>query len=183
MVANVVPPGTPNRTPGCGIQFYGVDGIVKQAWEGFIGDLQRHRDDDAPVSLPAPESFVDPVRRQFQRYKAEVQLHVEHMDELQLLYSRDVSRGGMLIATDMDFEVGHELVVKVLHPENGTTFSVDCVVRRVVRQADFKGIGVEFLRMTEGRRSDFVDFVSAGIQDVDDDEITIVDDMSGLMRG
>lgn len=172
MVANNSLPGNAEgHVPGAGIQFYGMDGGTKEVWENFVAQIQRH----ASEPTPPPADAVDPVRRKHERFNAHLELRLQ-MDELFTLYTRDVSRGGMLVATDLDLELGSNLVIDVLHPETGKSFPVQCVVRRKIDQPDLRGVGVEFINMSELHRNNFFDFVRAGIPDVEEEAITLVDE-------
>ncbi len=113
---------------------------------------------------------ADPVRRRFVRYDAELELEVRSMEELHRLVSRDVSAGGMFIATDAPIAVGEALRIVVRHPVRPETFDLDAVVRH--RAGSPQGIGVEFVDLDDARRGALMEFLRPGLPT---EEILLID--------
>jgi hypothetical protein len=91
------------------------------------------------------------------------------------MYSRDVSAGGMFLATPRDIAIGAELRLDVRHPHGDAVFALSAVVRRRSQQPP--GIGVEFTRIDETRRRAFFDFIHAPVQptELEDTDIELLD--------
>jgi Tfp pilus assembly protein PilZ len=181
MVVHVIRPdadGIPaDRAPGAGIELMTLDGDVKDAWEGFIRHVQPRRAESLDrMQVAAAAHAVDPVRRRFQRHKAELQLLFHELGDLQTLVTRDVSQGGMFVATELPLPVGHELEVTLVHPDSARTIVLDCVIRRRDRDATPPGVGIELVHMDEGRRRAFVEFVKDDVPMLDATEEEISDD-------
>lgn len=162
MAVHVVRAGAgPGATAGVGVQFYAVDGATRARWAEFIKYVERTFA-PVPEALPEPPPRAD--RRQHPRTHAELELEVRSVEELKTLYTRDVSAGGMFIVTDLALAVGAPLRIQVVHPRTRARFPVDAVVRRLQHPSGVKGLGVEFVAMTDARRAEFLRFVrdSAG---------------------
>jgi uncharacterized protein (TIGR02266 family) len=173
IVVHYVEPLNPaDRTPGIGIQFYGLDREARDAWEEFVRYVETRFPravDQSPFVL-AGES-VEPVRRRFARHTAVLRVRVQTVDELFDLFARDVSKGGMFIETEAPLALGQPVMVNVHHPERSDTLLLDAVVRRIPRRPA-RGVGVEFVRMDHERRDEFMEFVRGGIV-VDDDALVV----------
>lgn len=105
----------------------------------------------------AGPSPAEPVRRRFPRYDAELELEVRSMEELQHLVTRDVSAGGMFIATEAPIAPGVVIRIVVRHPQRTETFDLDAVVRH--NRAAPMGIGVEFVGLDAARRAELMEFI------------------------
>lgn len=179
MIAHVVPPGTVGSVPGMGIAFYGLDTIRRAQWGAFI-DAVRERvprtRSRALVAYPTEDRPPEPIRRRFERFRLVLEVQVMLLDELVTMYTRDISRGGMLLQTDCNLEAGDGIVLRIRHPRNGDTLSVPCEVRRVVDEPDFRGVGVEFLDLDDEARSIFWAFIGAEVESVDDIDVVFIDE-------
>ena len=102
-------------------------------------------------------------------------LTVVSVDELLTMHSRNVSKGGMFVATDRPRRVGERLVLEVVHPETFDVFHLPSIVRREVHERGH-GMAVEFLDCDESARTAFWDFISAGLQKQPDDDFELVID-------
>lgn len=107
-----------------------------------------------------------PSRRMFPRYDAELELDVRDLSELHRMLTRDVSHGGMFIVTEAPLEPGTRLLLQVIHPVSDERFDLSAVVRR--REANPRGVGVEFVDLTDERRAAFMSFIreSLAMEDV-----------------
>jgi hypothetical protein len=84
------------------------------------------------------------------------------MDDVQVMYTRNVSRGGLFVGTALDIAEGTETKVSVIHPRTREHFVLEAVVRWR-RAAPDPGIGLEFVRLTEQRRAEFLEFARSEI--------------------
>jgi uncharacterized protein (TIGR02266 family) len=129
-----------------------------------------------PVAAPAAALEVDleevveveveappePIRRSFPRYAASLQVRLHSVDDLRLLYTRNVSKGGLYFDTSQDFAEGTALKVTVIHPRTHEQFPLEAVVRWRNTSAD-PGLGLEFVQLSDERREEFFEFVSSEI--------------------
>jgi uncharacterized protein (TIGR02266 family) len=166
VVYRVVPGG--DHVPGVGIQFYGLEGRERTHWEAFV---RKIREELAPTSKPSPspppppppEGSPDPVQRMHERHEVRFEVHLDSVDDLVRLYTRDISKGGMAIETDMDLAVGTTVGLDLIHPDGESSFALDAVVRRQIRQVGARGIGVEFIGMDDLRREELADFIGPAL--------------------
>jgi hypothetical protein len=179
MGVHLVQPGAGDgRPPGVGIEFYGLDGEPRRAWETFV----RYVRDTFPESerepvVRAPAGIIDVVNRRHARHAAELRVEIETRAALLGFVTENISRGGMFIRTDLALGEGTSVRVHLVHPETHATFPLDCVVRRRVFGTD-AGLGVEFANMTDLTRADLARFVSAVV--TLDDELAIDIDTAEL---
>ena len=174
MVVHVVAPNHPSgRVPGMGIQLYGIGGAVKNEWIGFAKAMrQRYPDSEQrPVRVAPLAEGAEPVRRRERRFAAVLEVRVATVEELQSMWTRDISRGGMFIATDLTLRAGDPLFVELVHPQSGQVFGLTCVVRRATRD----GVGVEFDPLDEPQRRALLDFI-APILDLADQDLVVLDE-------
>lgn len=163
----VLPDNQFGRTPGIGVQFYGIDREARASWEAFIAWLRSNEVADAAGA-------TDPIRRRHPRHAVEIEVRVERASDLYTLYTRDISRGGMFVATELELEVGTALVVHLVH---GTgSLQLDAVVRRKGATNGAAGLGIEFVGLDDGKRKAVFDFVTAHLPTVDEVELVDADD-------
>ena len=185
MVVHVVEPGDPGgHSPGFGVQFYGM-GNERRVWEAYVQYVQQsalalpdRRDSSAGRSLQDSMPMLRPVgsrlaqgsgvadNRRFQRYPVVLEVRPRDLEDLYRLYSRDVSVGGMFLATVRDLELESEVRLDVRHPHSTSVFQLTAVVRR--RSGVPPGIGVEFTGRDDRRRREFFEFIHAPIAAHDD---------------
>jgi len=180
MVVFRVPPGGPT-VAGAGMQFYGLEGRERVQWDSFVQSVR----DLLPKSTPDPA--VDPQhplhglhglqdgphdpahgpldaiddRREFERHAVRFEVRVSTVDELRTLYTRDISKGGMAVETDMDIAPGTDVGLDLVHPRNGKTFELEATVRRKIRQPGASGLAVQFKAMTPARREELERFIAS----------------------
>jgi type IV pilus assembly protein PilZ len=165
--------GTDQTTQGVGVQFFDMGTDEREAWDRFMEMVKREASGSDPgwdvrIRPPRPR----PERRQFGRFAAILQVKAENLGELVTMYTRDVSKGGMFLKTDLDLAVGDLLALQIVHPDTFEIFSMRGMVRRIVQEGDSLGVGVQFVGMSETRREEFWRFVSDYLVD-DPNEITI----------
>lgn len=182
MVVFVIPPDNPHRRqPGVGLQLYGVGGAQEAAWQAFIRELaERQREAEKHTPPPQLVAQPDPVRRRDPRFVVRLRVLPRNVDALMEMWTRDISRGGMFIETDLDAEPGQLLELAVVHPHTDETFTLGCVVRRVARGSAGRGLGVEMSDLDDERRSAFQEFAMSSIPELDDDVLLIADEDPSL---
>jgi len=158
---------------GIGVQFFGLGQTEKDAWERFV---ERVREGVAEldaegwtVHLRRPQP--KPERRQFGRFAALFEVRTTNLGELVTMYTRDVSKGGMFLKTDISLGVGDLLHLTIHHPDTDESFNLRGLVRRQVNEADMQGVGVEFLGMSDIKREEFWRFVSDHLDEIGGDEL------------
>lgn len=163
-VTYVQRPGDPERTSGFGVSFYGNGQAERDVWQKFVREIERRHPDsgEREVVLAKPDATIHPVQRRYQRF--EVVLHVkayfESIEDLVLMHTRDVSQGGMFIASTVVTTEGERLTLRVVHPETEMEFPIPCVVKRCVNDGTRRGLAVEFQLDDAGRQS-FWSFIGA----------------------
>ena len=174
MVARNVP-ARAGLPPGVGIQFYALSVADRRRWTAFIRFVASAAPE--PVAPPAPavapgtglalapepSTEPEPVRRSFPRYAAALQVQLHSVDDLRTFYTRNVSKGGLFLATTLPVAEGTTLKVSVVHPRTQEQFTLQAVVRRRTTSGD-PGLGLEFAELTEARRDEFMEFVSSELK-------------------
>jgi hypothetical protein len=157
MVVYRVPPGG-EQVPGAGLQFYGLEGRERIHWDTFVHEVRQQ---GKPLPI-APDGAVDAVKRKHERHAVRFEVRLTSLEELHALYTRDISKGGMALETELLLDVGEEVGLDLVHPTSGIEFALDAVVRRVIRDSGVRGLGLEFVRLTEERREALDRFVREG---------------------
>lgn len=164
MVAHVVSVGdAAGRAPGAGVEFYGLDGELRDKWERFIHLVEAHHADahEEPAVI-MPGGAVDPVQRRHPRFDRQIRVELVPVAAEQpgtnpcVATTEDISRGGMFIRTDLPFSVGAGLLVTLAH--SAVTFPIECIVRRRVFGTR-AGIAVEFMEMSPQTTLSLIDFL------------------------
>ena len=158
-----------NRLPGVGVQFYAQSESERRKWERFVTHVRQH-----PPSLP-PEA-IDPVKRHHPRFDARFEVHPRDLGELEVLYSRDISAGGMFLETDLDLATGKSLALTIFHPLTRRSFTIDSVVKRRCTE-DPRGLGVQFTNLDSLQLDKFQEFVKAGLAVLEELDAEEDDDM------
>jgi hypothetical protein len=168
MVVYRVAPGG-EHVPGAGIQFYGLEGRDRTHWEAFVRKVREEilpnskRRAQPASQASAPQSAADPVRRMHERHQVRFEVRCESIDDLVRLFTRDISKGGMAIETDMDLEVGAHVGLDLVHPDGESSFALDAIVRRIIRTNGTCGLGLEFLDMDDLRRDELAEFIGPAL--------------------
>jgi len=175
MVVHVVQPGDPGgHGPGFGVQFYGM-GDERRAWEAFVQHVQQHtlalpdQRESRPSPTTRPPFATGSVRlgqgsgvqdsSRFERFPVVLEVRPRDLEDLYRLYSRDLSGGGMFLATSREIQVDCEVRLDIRHPHSASVFQLSAIVRR--RSSEPTGIGVEFTGLDDRRRRDFFEFIHA----------------------
>ena len=162
MVARSVP-GKDGRPPGAGIQFYGAAAADLERWNQFIRYVAAGAVAPAPAAPPVfPPGTPDAVHRRFPRYAASLRVNLRDVGELEELYTRNVSKGGLFVGTALALAPGTALKLSVIHPRTGEPFALEAIVRWRAAPPN-PGLGLEFTHMDDHKREAFFDFVRSEI--------------------
>ncbi len=151
--------------PGVGIQLYSLTAVERRRWSQFIEFAAGGR--DGPAATDAPE---DAARRPAEpspgrvdpRFRAVLQVRLQTVDDVRLLYTRNVSKGGLFVGTTIGVAVGSPVKVRVIHPRTGEHFTLEADVRWRSTSSE-PGLGLEFVKMTEQRRDEFLEFIGSEV--------------------
>lgn len=88
-----------------------------------------------------------------------------------MLFTRDLSRGGLLLGTDLDLPVGASLLLHVAHPTTGDLVDLEAVVRHRLREPEYAGLGVSFVRLDDARRAVLASILEPWVPVFDDPEV------------
>jgi hypothetical protein len=147
MVVFVVPPGDPERVPGAGLQFWGPIENAKE-WDAFVREAAAdHRKGTAKARA------ADKVRRSSERFKLTLEVVLDGVTT----QTRDVSENSMAIRSDTAVPVGTR--VRVIVRADGDALELDVVIRRIIDEPGFRGLGVEYMDMSSDARRAIVAFV------------------------
>ena len=144
-------PARDGLPPGLGVLLYALQPAARRRWNRFVESLEA-----GPPTLAAPVARHDP------RFPVSLQVRLQSMDDMNVMYTRNVSRGGLFVGTALDIAEGTETRVSVIHPKTREHFVLDAVVRWR-RTAPNPGIGLEFVGLTDQRRAEFLGFVRSEI--------------------
>jgi len=161
--------GLAESPPGVGVQLHALDRDARLTWNAFVGEVERAWPEPPGAWDVRDGPASDPMRRRFERHPAVLKVSVAALDDIYELFTRDVSKGGMFIETDLALADGALVVVHVEHPESSETFIIDAEVRHRQTTPGLCGVGVEFVGLTLDRRNEFLDFVHDGLRT--DDEV------------
>jgi PilZ domain len=141
--------------PGIGLQFWGPITNAR-AWEQFIHQLrERERSGTASAKV------TDKVRRASERFKLAFEVVLDGRRTM----TRDVSENGMAIRTDVALPIGTRANLDLRAGDRTMTF--DVVVRRVIDEPSFHGLGVELVHLTSEKRNALVRFIHDHAPDED----------------
>lgn len=149
VVARSIPAHNPVGTvPGMGVAFYGLGRPEQETWDRMMQRVAV----ECPGTSEKPLSAVacrlappEPLLRASPGIAAALDVALDVAEDLFVVYSRDVTRGGMFLATDAVFPPGSELALRVVHEKSGTEAWLRCVVRRSVSGRRTRGLGVELV--------------------------------------
>ncbi|MEZ4270856.1 MAG: PilZ domain-containing protein [Myxococcota bacterium] len=103
-----------------------------------------------------------------------LRVRFKHPQELVEVYTRDISQGGMFIKTEHPLKLEQQLLLEISTEGIDGQFELPAVVRRLGREPNAWGVGVEFVDMDPQGKQALWDFVAPLIEM--DNEITIVED-------
>ncbi len=156
------------RLPGVGVQFYAQSESERRKWERFVTHVRQN-----PPELP-PDA-IDSVKRQYPRFDARFEVHPRDLNELEVLYSRDISAGGMFLDTDLRLDPGKILSLTIYHPITRQAFTIDSIVKRR-SDSPPQGLGVQFTNLDAMRLEKFQEFVKEGLEKLEELDVEIDSD-------
>ncbi|MBN1959638.1 MAG: PilZ domain-containing protein [Deltaproteobacteria bacterium] len=171
----VSPSKNNNQQVGAGVELYGNGPDELLLWKKFILELEQRFPQAIEQKLmldsnlnPNKTTNFPNERRRFQRFETEFQVrgYFGEIADLVLMYTRDISKGGMFIKTNALLEIGSEIELQLVHPVTHLQFPVSCVVRRIVSDRSNRGMGVEFVNLDDHRRNQLWDFISSGVPNI-----------------
>ena len=153
--------------PGMGLRFFMMDSALVQAWSRYLeqlrtGTLPEPADPDRSEHVKeAP--LLKLTRRTNNRKKARFRVRMRSQSSLEDFYTKNVSRGGMFIATNKPLAPGKLLSLFVVHPVTGREFALQAQVRWTRKAATGvdAGMGVQIVDCTETDDA-FVEFMNQG---------------------
>lgn len=147
VVARRVAPD-PGRVPGAGLQFFVLAPEAKDGWDEYVRTL---RGEQSPAD-----------QRNQPRRLASFLVKLRDVSRLREVYTRDISDGGLFVATPVVRPVGSEVSLVVVHPVTDEEFEL---TGTVVRHQDGppKGMAIRLTHFGERDREDFKHFVETGV--------------------
>jgi hypothetical protein len=139
--------GKTGDLPGMGLQFWGPLLHVKE-WEQFIHHL-RHRQQAGTATA----KHTDKVRRASERFKLSLEVVFDGVTSM----TRDISENGMAIRCETRMDVG--MKVGLAMRAGNEVIQCNVVVRRVIQEPEFRGLGLEFEGLDAGKRDLLLQFV------------------------
>lgn len=150
MVVRVTPAGT-GRSPGFGVQLYGLDGELRKTWEDFVrfaSELASRERSPTPPPMAIEEEEV-----------VEVKLALRSASVLQALYQRDLSRGWVALETELDLGVGTRVRFELVHPDRRDQYAIDGVVQKRLEKGTSRGLRIALAPLTDEQDLDLQRFV------------------------
>jgi len=153
--------------PGMGLRFFMMDTRLRKRWEDYLEGVKAGT---KPVE-PDPEALEhrvdDPVklsRRIAPRKEGKFRVRLATREKLAEFYTRDVSKGGMFLATTKVRPIGSSLRLAIRHPVTGREFPMEAEVRWVKEDGpeDEWGMGVQLVGRNLKRKEAFLRFINAG---------------------
>lgn len=146
------PPGEEKGTgavPGMGLQFWGPIENQRE-WDQFIHGLRVRE----KAGLAAAKA-TDKVRRASERFRLSIEVDFDGKRSM----TRDLSSNGMAIRTDLAMPVGTRTLLTMRAGDDEVFF--DAIVRRAISETGFRGLGVEFVSLTDDKRATLSRFLTA----------------------
>jgi hypothetical protein len=188
--------------PGVGIQFYSLGTAERRRWNRFIQFVAASNEVTAPIPMgeaaetdelvslddmsaeappdpppsPVPRAEVppEPIRRHDRRYPVALRIRLHAVADLETLYTRNVSKGGLFFGTTLDLPEGTPMKLSVVHPRTGDHFTLEATVRWRDMSAE-PGLGLEFAQFSEARRDQFFEFIASEIPVEEVEYVTVGD--------
>src|SRR5262249_21155472 len=138
-----------NRVAGVGIQFFTADPVQRARWEKFVRTVgeERAKGNKAPALASTPTA----INNRRARHDAKIRLWVKSLEHLRQIYTENISKGGLLLATNERMAIGAKLRILIMHPVSKESFDLEGSVRRHVLRDHFKGVAVELSNIDEAR--------------------------------
>lgn len=163
------------RVPGMGLRLYNLGPKEQKVWESFLVQaLEAWQATQPEPPWVRPSGTIDSVRRRHTRFAVTFEVQVRDLGSLYQMLTKDISVGGMFLQAEPLLKVNNPVQMVVIHPLNGMEFPLEGRVVRVVEQPpEQRGIGVQFVGMTEETLQRFQHFIESGISQLVSDEVLI----------
>lgn len=159
------------------LEEYEKDGDdVDSALEEVLEEIPDIDIEVEEVKEEPSENDNDAERRTYPRKKVSFKVKVRDVDAMREFFSKDISLGGIFLATSSDWKEGEKLDIVIVHPWTNESFSISAVVNRLVKSETERnvGIGVEFLNLDDSLRDTLLTYIESGFviyKDSDDTPI------------
>jgi hypothetical protein len=152
MVVHVTKPGGNGRA-GVGLQFWGAM-EKSDEWQKFVRGLAAEKKTaEATRRVDVLAKAPEHVRRTSERVKLSLDVVLGGDPTI----TRDVSETGMAIRTELMPQVGAQITVVVRAGKRA--YPIEVVVRRKIDEPGFRGIGVEFVGLSDKAKTALVGFI------------------------
>lgn len=166
-----VPVGSTARTPGVGVQFYGLGGAERANWDGFVAYARKHYPETHQQEANlCHATVVDPLHRRSERHVRTLRATPERLPDLVALYRQAVDHQHMFLLTPTLAYVGDEVGLQVVHPHSDDVFELEGKVVRCVRDGQVEGLDIALAALDAERGERFDEFVYDPIAPFFDDE-------------
>lgn len=153
--------------PGMGLRFFMMDTRLRKRWEDYLDGVRTGATPKDP-DPKATEHRVDPpvklTRREQPRKEGKFRVRLASREKLAEFYTRDVSRGGMFLATTKVRPIGSRLRLAIKHPVSGREFPMEAEVRWIKEEGPQSewGMGVKLVGKNLKREEAFLRFINVG---------------------
>jgi uncharacterized protein (TIGR02266 family) len=118
----------------------------------------------APPKPPASETQKHNDRRTNRRIELEVEIGMESDHNFYTGLTRDISSGGIFVATGVTYEVGDKMSIRFSLPGRNEPIAVEAQVAwvrdpRTVRTDGPEGMGLKFINLTPEARAAIAEFL------------------------
>ncbi len=153
--------------PGMGLRFFMMDSRLRTRWEEYLEGVRSGITPNAADPLALEHRVEDPVklsRRVAPRKEGKFRVRLASKEKLAEFYTRDVSKGGMFLATTKVRPIGTQLRLAIRHPVSGREFPMEAEVRWLKEDGPEaeRGMGVQLVGRNLKREEAFLRFINAG---------------------
>lgn len=166
--------GSRDRTPGVGIQFYGLGREARATWDAFIAHVRASSPEAevGPANL-CHAAVVEPTHRRNPAHVKTLRVVSERLTDLVALERRASDEGRIFVLTDTQLYVDDAIGLQMVHPHTEDIFELDAKVVRCVRDGDLHGVEARLAGFDPDRARRFEEFVFDAIAPFfDDDDLT-----------
>lgn len=146
---------------GFGVHFLEIDSEDRRGWLAYLAEVSAILAGAQPGASETP----GPERRAALRKVASFFVRFRTAERLESFLTRDMSDGGMFLATPVLRNIGDQVQVVVVHPVTAAEFELCAEVTRVnaeAGEAGPKGMALRFCPMTDEQKVALSAFVQTG---------------------
>jgi len=138
-------------TAGMGLHFHNLDEETKYILESYIQQ-----------EIKKSPGIIEKERREHRRKKARIGVKFASEGALRKKFSKDISRGGILIETSKPLPMGTETAVTLIHPVSGEQIALEARVVRHLKNKDgnIQAMGLHFTEFKK-RKHEIERFVNS----------------------